>query len=389
MGMLPVDRLRVTLNHHEPDKVPLDLGGRVSGIHVRTYRRVLDLLGIDDPHVQFYDFGQQLVVPCEALLERFEIDTRYLYPPAAILPESYTPGVEGRWVGFYDQFGVFWGNDARKDVDDILYYDPVIHPLADATSPREVHAHDWPDGTDKRPLRGLRDLARQARADPRHFGLVSTTLGCIYEYTTFLFGFTTALKHLRRRPELIVAAMEELLRYWMDFSRAYLEEVAGAVDVACINGDLADQGGPLINPRLYEDLAFPFERRLSRHVHALVDAKVNYHCCGSTPAFLPLFVRLGFDAYNPVQVGARDMEPCSLKRRFGRDIVFWGGACDTQSTLPFGSPAQVRAEVRRNLACFKPGGGYVAANIHNLTAEVPARNVVALFDALREFRAYA
>jgi uroporphyrinogen decarboxylase len=82
------------------------------------------------------------------------------------------------------------------------------------------------------------------------------------------------------------------------------------------------------------------------------------------------------------------MEPCSLKKKFGEIITFWGGACNTQKTLPFGTPEQIREEVRENLKCFKSGGGFIGANIHNITAEVPPQNIVAMFDALNEFRSY-
>ncbi len=97
---------------------------------------------------------------------------------------------------------------------------------------------------------------------------------------------------------------------------------------------------------------------------------------------------MGYDVYNPVQISAFDMEPCSLKTRFGNQISFWGGLCDSQNTLPFGSPDAIRDEVRHNFSCFKPGGGFVAANIHNITAEVPAPNIVSMFDAAIEFREY-
>ncbi len=116
--------------------------------------------------------------------------------------------------------------------------------------------------------------------------------------------------------------------------------------------------------------------------------KINYHCCGSTSLFLPHFADIGYDIYNPVQISAYDMEPCSLKKRFGDIITFWGGLCNTQKTLPFGTPKEITEEVKYNIECFKPGGGYVATNIHNITAEVPPENIVAMFDAVRRYRDY-
>ena len=95
------------------------------------------------------------------------------------------------------------------------------------------------------------------------------------------------------------------------------------------------------------------------------------------------------NATNPVQINAYDMEPCSLKQRFGSLITFWGGVCNTQKTLPFGTPEMIRKEVKHNMDCFKPGGGFIASNIHNITAEVPPENIVAMFETIRENRIYS
>jgi uroporphyrinogen decarboxylase len=124
------------------------------------------------------------------------------------------------------------------------------------------------------------------------------------------------------------------------------------------------------------------------NLHRLADIRINYSSCGSVARFIPRFSEIGYDAVNPVQIGASDMEACSLKRRFGSKITFWGALCDTQSTLLLGSVESIRQEVRHNIGCFKPSGEYIASNIHNLTAEVPPENIVAMFDAAREFRHY-
>ncbi len=143
-----------------------------------------------------------------------------------------------------------------------------------------------------------------------------------------------------------------------------------------------------MSENLYVSLIKPFEYKISKHIHSLAKVKINYHSCGSTPLFIPHFIDIGYDAHNPVQIGAYDMEPCSLKKRFGDKIVLWGGLCNTQKTLPFGTPEEIRKEVKRNLECFKPRGGYIAANIHNITAEVPPENIAAMFDAVYEFGDY-
>ncbi|WXG44219.1 MAG: uroporphyrinogen decarboxylase family protein [Promethearchaeati archaeon SRVP18_Atabeyarchaeia-1] len=388
--MNPRQRVIAALNHEEPDMVPIDLGGNQSGIHMKAYKNLLNYLDIEDNDIRYSDFIQQLAYPCEELLQRLDVDIRWLRTPSSLIPERFTPQAEGKYQGVFDQFGVFWGDSAEKDVEDILFYDPCIHPLSDATTVQEIVQYDWPDGTDKSPLDGLRENAKKLRETTK-YAIAAPPLGCIYEYTTFLFGFEKALRFLRMRPELIVAAMEELERYWTDYATTYLNEVKFGdehyVDIVAVNGDLAAQTGPIMNvDNIYSRIIKPIERRFAKKIHELAQVKVNYHCCGSVARFIPHFAEIGYDAVNPVQVAAYDMEPCSLKERFGKIISFWGGLCDTQHTLPFGSPEQVRSEVLHNMACLRPGGGYVASNIHNVTAEVPPLNVVAMFDASREFR---
>ena len=382
------ERVNTTLNHKEPDKVPIDLGGNQSSIHIKAYKKLLDYLEIEDENVQYADFVQQIVRPCDKVLERFSIDVRYVQPLGGMVRvQDMEPQYEGKYVGLYDQFGVFWGNDAKKDLDEILYYDPVIHPFADFKSVSDIRDFDWPNGRDKTPFNGLKEYAKDL-CDNTDFALSTPPVGCIYEYCTFLFGFTKTLRYLRTKPELLIAAMEGLLKYWTDYVTTFLDEVGSYLDVVCINGDLAEQAGPIMSVKLYENMIKPIERKLSKTIHELVETKINYHSCGSVSLFIPHFAEIGYDVINPVQISAYDMEPCSLKKRFGDIMSFWGGLCNTQNTLPFGTLKQIRDEVRRNFECLKPSGGFVASNIHNITAEVPPQNIVAMFDAANEFGNY-
>ncbi len=220
------------------------------------------------------------------------------------------------------------------------------------------------------------------------FALSTAPVGCIYEYCTFLFGFTKTLRYLRTKPEIIAYTMEELLKYWIDYVTTFVGEVGNYLDIICINGDIAEQAGPIMSIKLYEKLIKPIEQKLSDRIHEITDAKINYHSCGSIAQFIPHFTDIGYDIVNPVQISAFDMEPCSLKSRFGDTMSFWGGLCNSQKTLPFGTPEQIRKEVKRNFECLKPKGGFIASSIHNITAEVPPQNIVAMFDAALEFRNY-
>jgi len=386
------ERVLTTLNRSEPDKVPIDLGGNNTGIHIIAYKNLLEYLDIEDKDIRFHNFVGQGVHPCEEILKRFEIDTRWLHPDTDFVPANHVPEVNGKYRGKFDAFGVFWGEDAEKPVEEILYYSPCIHPFAEFTTAQQIKEYDWPDGSKKSDLRSLRERARKFR-ETTPYAIGSRPIGILWDYVTWLFGFTKTMRHLRRNPDMIVAALEGLENYYLDYFTAFMKEVKFGdeyyVDVVEVMGDLGQQSGPIMNPEMtYAPVIKPTELRFARRLKEIADVKINYHCCGSISRFIQHFAEIGYDAINPVQIGAHDMEPCSLKQRFGSSITFWGGLCDTQDTLPFGTPEKIREEVRRNFECFKPGGGFVAANIHNITAEVPPENIVAMFDAAKEFRNY-
>jgi len=161
------------------------------------------------------------------------------------------------------------------------------------------------------------------------------------------------------------------------------------VSVVFVTGtDFGAQHGPFISPKAYRDLYMPFHKAVNDWIHANTQWKTFIHSCGSVRALMEDFIAAGFDVFNPVQCSAADMEPAELKADFGERLAFWGGGVDTQHTLPFGTPAQVRAEVRERIRIFGAGGGYVFNAIHNIQARVPLENLMAMLETLRECRRY-
>jgi uroporphyrinogen-III decarboxylase len=148
------------------------------------------------------------------------------------------------------------------------------------------------------------------------------------------------------------------------------------------------QTAPLISPNAYRDLYQPFHKRLNDWTHQHTNWKTFIHSCGSVTALLDDFIDAGFDILNPVQCSATHMDPAELKAKFGDRITFWGGGVDTQRTLPFGAPDEVRREVRDRIRIFGPGGGFIFNAIHNIQAKTPVENLLALFDALKEYGSY-
>ncbi len=184
------------------------------------------------------------------------------------------------------------------------------------------------------------------------------------------------------------ALLEQMLKFWMDYYAGFMAEVGDIVDIVMIGDDLAGQQGPLFSPNFYRKFVKPRQKKLVRHIKSLTSAKIWYHTCGGCAQYIPDLIDNGVDILNPVQISAAKMDPQNLKNTFGKNIVFWGGGIDAQHILPFAKPDEVREHVRKNLEIFKPGGGYVFSNVHNIQVGVPAENIVAMYDAAYEFGFY-
>jgi uroporphyrinogen decarboxylase len=378
--LTPRERVLKALNHQVPDRVPIDLGGNQTGIHRNAYRRLIDHLGIQDD-LRIMDAVQQLAQPCEPVLQRLHVDTRYV---AAGAPSSWKGGIVKaerggqRWDDLTDEFGIRWS----MPEDAPYYMDITRHPLAGATI-RDLGDYPWPKGDDPSRFAGLRERALALRRDTP-YAVVSGISGVVYEICWYLRGLEQWFCDLMTNTEFCEALLDQTLKFWLDWFRLFLDEAGDVVDVIMIGDDLAGQNGPLFNPALYRRIVKPRQKRLVQYIRSRTTAKIWYHTCGACAEFIPDLIDNGADILNPVQISARGMDPTDLKQRFGDRIVFWGGGVDAQRILPRGTPAEVAADVRRNLAAFMPGGGYVFNNVHNIQGEVPPENILALFDTAYE-----
>jgi uroporphyrinogen decarboxylase len=194
---------------------------------------------------------------------------------------------------------------------------------------------------------------------------------------------------LTNRPlaeALLDVVCEIKMKYWA----RVLECVGRNVMIVSEADDLCTQDRPLVAPELYRELLKPRHAKLFAFIrkHAKTNVKIFYHCCGAVAPLLPDLIESGIDILNPVQVSAAGMDTKELKRRFGKDLTFWGGGVDTQHVLPRGTPAEVKAEVRRRIEDLAPGGGFIFNTVHNIQADVPPQNIVAMWEALQEFGNY-
>ena len=374
------ERVKTALNHQEPDRVPIDLGGFQTGIHKKAYLELIDYLEVKE-EIEMLDPVQQIVKPSETILQKFHVDVRYI---TAHGPDSFRGGIEknerdGRlWHDLKDEFGVVW---SMPD-DQKLFMDISHHPLANATI-KDIANYPFPDGADKSRFTGVRESTMKLRNETDY--AISTGIGGVtYETCWYLRGLEQWYYDMLANPEFCEALIEQTLKFWYNYYIGFMEAVGDIVDVVMIGDDLAGQEGPLFSPDFYRSVIKPRQKKLVQHIRSLTKAKIWYHTCGSCKEYIPDLIDIGVDIINPVQTSARNMDPVQLKKQFGNNIVFWGGGIDSQHVLPFATPDRVKKDVHESLKIFKPGGGYVFNNIHNIQSGVPAENIVAMYEAAYE-----
>ena len=382
--MTPRERLLTALNLQPPDRVPIDLGGNQTGIHRVAYQRLLDHLGLKE-EIVIMDLVQQLAKPSETVLQRLRVDTRYVWAKGAA---SFKGGVVQRvrdgklWHDFTDEFGITWSMPDEAP----LYFDISHSPLAGLTL-EEIKAYPFPKGDDPTRFEGLRERALTLKRETP-YAVVSGISGVVYEFCWYMRGLENLFADMIERSEVFEAIIDRTLQFWLDWFRLFLAEVADVVDVIMIGDDLSGQKGPLFSPKIYRAIVKPRQKRLAQYIKSRTRARLWYHSCGAIAEYIPDLIDNGADVLNPVQISAKGMEPARLKAEFGKRVAFWGGGVDSQHVLPGGPPEQVRENVRQNLAAFKPGGGYVFNNVHNIQADVPPENILAMYDAAWEFGEY-
>ncbi len=360
--MTSAERLRMALHHQEPDRVPLDLGGVVSGITLKAHRALCAFLGIPWEDV-LVDRIQYLAQPSENILEYFAIDTRYVYDP---VPED---------VWSTDQEGSTWEDcwGVRRRFTG-YYSDMVAHPLPHASSLEDVKKYQPPSPSLPRDLRARVEVRKKEGK-----AVIVNRIGSCFEFSWYLRGFAQFMTDLALQPGLACAIMDMVLDFELQQFELLLKEVGDLVDVVLVGDDLATQRGPLLSCEMYRKYVKPRQKKLYEAIKKQTGAFLFYHSCGAVVPFLEDLVEIGIDILNPVQVSAQGMDPKQLKKRFGDVLSFWGGI-DTQHVLPHGTPEAVREEVRRRIDELAPGGGYVLCAVHNIQPDVPPENIVAMYE---------
>jgi uroporphyrinogen decarboxylase len=407
--MTPRERVLAALNHESPDRVPIDLSGhRSSGIAAIAYRKLRAALGLPDRPIRVYDPVQQLAIVDEDVLDRFGVDTIELgrgfaledehwadwtlpdgspcQMPAWALPERD----ENRWILRSPS-----GRILAQMPDGALYFEQCYWPYLETDDLDQLEValteNMWchvqsppgplaagPEGR-QRLAEGARQLRQ--RTDRAVIGLFG---GNLLEIGQFLYRNDGFLMLLAADPKRAAEFLDRLVAVHLRNLENFLSAVGPSIDIILFGDDLGMQNGPQISPRMYRELFQPRHARMWRRAKELAPVKVMLHCCGGVRELLDDLIDAGLDAINPVQISCRGMEPRALKADFGDRITFWGGGCDTHKILPTGTPDEIRRHVREQIAVLKPGGGFVFQQVHNILADVPAENVLAMLEAARE-----
>jgi uroporphyrinogen decarboxylase len=214
-----------------------------------------------------------------------------------------------------------------------------------------------------------------------------------YQFSVFmaaqrLRGWENFMIDLIANQAFAEALMDRLVEAHKTWFTQFKEAAGDDIQVVLVADDLGMQDRPQLSPDLYRKVVKPYHKKLYQFIKDTSDVYLLLHTDGAVADFIPDFLEMGIDALNPVQASAQGMDPRRLKREFGKDLTFWGGGCDTQRTLPFGSPSEVRDEVKRSIDDLAPGGGFVFAQVHAIPAGTPPENVVAMYEAAKEYGTY-
>ena len=376
----------LALEHKESDRIPFDLGGTVlTSIHINAYRNLRKYLKLPEVDIQVMDIFQQIAAVDDDIREKLGSDVRNVAPrsSATFQIDINTKEMPGYDL-FYDEWGIGW----RKPKEGGFFYDMFSHPLANATSIVDINNHPWPNPTDPARFQGLAERARYVAEDLGELVILGGLSAGFLELTAWTRGFAKFYPDFVTNRQLLEYLMDTIVDLKLAYWEIALPMVGDYADVVQEADDVAGQFGLLMSPYDYRTLVKPRHKKIFDFIKEHSDAKIFYHCCGAIRDIIPDLIEIGVDIINPVQVNAAGMGSAGLKRDFGDDMTFWGGLVDTQGVFTDGTPQQVRDEVRRRVDDFGPSGGFVAAAVHNIQANVPPENIMIMWETLREYGVY-
>ena len=411
------ENLQKTLNHQQPDRMVVDFGASpVTGIHVRMVEQLRDYFGLEKRPIQVSEPYQMLGIVEEDLQEAMGVDVIGVSPPSDMF---------GNPMKDWKEYRTPWGQEVlvpgtfAVTLDD--RGDTMIYPQGDRSVPPSakmpkaayffdaVNRQQPLDENRLNPEDNVEEFTLMPSADLEYWrsvipdaaakgkGLVAnfggTGIGDIALVPALNLKSPKGIRDVADwymstliRPDYLHYIFEKQTDVALE-NLEMVRDIAGdLVDVAYICGtDFGTQDSSFCSPETYEELYAPYYRKINGWIHQNTPWKTFKHSCGAVEPFMEHFISSGFDIINPVQINASGMDPVRLKEKYGDRLTFWGGGVDTQKVLPFGTPDEVRAHVLRECEIFAPGGGFVFNTVHNIQANVPLPNVLAMLEAISQY----
>jgi len=404
------ERVRAAINHKEPDRVPLDLGGsRVTGIHVDEYCDLARFFGIDVLPPKVYDPWQMLAKPdllmakclksdvivLENHIEAFGLkntDWRFWTTFAGnrvLMPGDYNPvtdekgylhirSKDGRNIAQMSPGGLYYDNECPTEMTGVWdFMDP----------------EDWKRSIPLYSDEELRIIEKNAAAlfENTDMSVCGTFLKGGLGTNALFAGHTVCdwLCILAAEREYAGSILHATAERAVANLELYLQAAGKYIDTILLSGtDYGTQKCELFNPEIFKELHMPAYKLMTDYIHNNSGAKVMIHSCGSIYHLIGHMIEAGIDILNPVHVSTANMEPEKLKREFGGRIVFWGGGVDTQTALPYGTIEEVAEQTKERIRIFGPGGGFVFTPVHNIQYGVPLENIAAMIKTVMEYGNY-
>lgn len=417
------ERLKLALDHKEPDRIPIDLGGSVvTGMHVTTVYLLRQALGLDRPDtpVKVIEPYQMLGEIKPDLIEELGIDviglgktktffgfknqgwkpwTTFQGTPV-LVPEGFNTDPEPNGDILMYPEGDESAPPSGRMPEGGWYFDAIVRqaPIVEKDLNVEDNLEEFGPISEEelehftleaRRLHKETDKAIFASFGGMSFGDIAVIPAPHLKYPKGIRDVEEWYISTQIRRDYVLKVFERQCEIALTNLEKVYRAVGNQVEVAFVTGtDFGMQRGPFISPDTYRELYKPFHKRVNDWIHQNTEWKTFMHSCGSVRALIEDFITAGFDILNPLQCSASEMDPSELKRRFGDRISFWGGGVDTQHTLPFGTSDEVRREVSERIKIFGPGGGFVFNAIHNIQAKTPIENVLAMFETVEKCGRY-
>ncbi len=384
--MTPRERVYAAVNFEEPDRVPIGFAGMsCAGMlecppSARVCSELYKYLGLEDaePPVIGPVFNMVLNHDEQALV-RLHADMRVVYadPPAWITePDGTTT-----WPWWMGMRGKKLGG---------LYDNPFEWPMKDMTTEKDIDEYPWPDTSVNIATESAVEKARYLHEETDYF-VVGDTFYDLFPFNGYgyLSGMEKWLSDLKVRPKFYHKLAEKMLEYTLVFDAQFYKAVGQYVDAAVFYDDLGTQEGLLMSPKDYKEFYSPYSAEIIKNIRKYIrpEAKILRHSCGSVYEAIPDLIEIGVDILDPIQPLGWHMEPWRLKKEFGGKIAFMGGF-DIQKLLPLGTIEEIREGVKKLIATYAPGGGYIFTTSHNVEPDTPAENTVAMYDAAYEYGKY-